>query len=334
MKHAFALIPVLALAATAAIAANATSEVSLPALPAAPVIPPAKPASPPNKAAPAKPNQPKAKAPAPRPQPKSTEIDLSSSKVLSAETEDGKPVYVVFQNDSPKSVLFADNDRGGWIGNTYVRIGGGVVDQLGSKDATMEKCSGSYIDFDASVSLTSWLSARIIGLSFMGVTVKGDGGKWDETVRCGDDSDFQYSSFNPMLVVSVNRNGIINPYAGLGCIIQSATIKNCEWRENPYSSPARYASGDIDGDCSFLSPAIGLEINAQRFHLTGECIFNGGEKRDKLNPFGFPSEPHEQVLYGGRISMGFSVSDNFSVFGNATMTHAFRIFGAGIGWRF
>ena len=336
MKHAFAFIPVLALAATAAIAADATSEVSLPALPDAPVLPPAKPASPPNKAAPAKPDQPKAKAPAPRPQPKSTEIDLSSSKVLSAETEDGKPVYVVFQNNNTESILFADNEGGGWIGNTYVKVGGGVLSRVGSKKAKPHGASGSYMDVDISLELNSWLSFRIAGMTLLDSEVDG-GYEGEHAYISVDGSEFNYSAAHPMLLFSANQNGVLNPFAGVGFIIQRAQVRDCKWISYGSWSRGIYQptkTEDYDSDGSFFAPTVGLEINVHRVHFSGECIFSIGADSNQTNPFDVSGNDHGDFVYGGRVSLGFSATDNLSVFGTATMTQAFQIFGGGVGWRF
>ena len=336
MKLKTALAPAIALVATVIVADDATPEVALPELPSAPILQPARPAAPAKKTTPAKPAQTAKPVPAKTtpPKPATAEIDLSASKVLSAETEDGKPVYVVFQKEESELFFLRENQGGGWIGNTYVKVGGGVLNHVGSKLAKPQDCSGSYIDIDASLSLTRWLSFRFVGLSLINSKVEGDCWDCEEQayVRFGDNSEFEYSSLQPMLVVSANRNGTFNPYAGIGFIVQSAKINNCEWIAG--WPPTRFVkSEDIDGNCSFFAPTIGLEINANRFHLSGECIFPVGAENEKLNPFG-PGDHHNEAIYGGRAFIGIDVTENISLFANATMTQAFHIFGGCIGWRF
>ena len=351
MKYAFAVLSVLALAATPAVADDAMSEVSLPELPSAPVLQPAKPAASakkavpakksapgkkpaPAKPAPAKPAQAKPKAAALRTPSASAEIDLSASKVLSAETEDGKPVYVVFQKDGSESYLFADNEGGGWIGNTYLKVGGGSLNRVGTKLAKPHGASGSYAEVDASLSLTSLLSVRFVGMTLLNAEASGGYEAEHAYVRV-EGSEFSYSSLHPMLVVSANRDGILNPYAGVGVVFQSATVSDCKcfsWDSWSEGAPP-FKSGDLDGDGCFFSPTVGLEVNIRRFHFSGECLFSIGADKCQTNPFDTSKESCD-ILYGGRVTIGVSATDNLMVFANTTMTQAYHIFGAGLGWRF
>lgn len=331
-----AFLSIVALAATFAVADGATSDVSLPELPEAPVLRPAKPVPPAKRTTRAKSAQPKTRAPAPRPQSASTEIDLSASQVLSAETEDGKPVFVVLPNGDSGSILFADNEGGGVIGNTYLRVGGGSLNRVGSKQAKPHEGSGSYMDMDASVSLTRLLSFRLVGMTLVNAEASGTygGGNNGAPIRI-EDGEFKYSSLHPMLVLSVNRNGILNPFAGFGIMIQRASVCDCsEWSSYDSLSKADpIKTGDLDGNGSFFAPTFGLEINVQRFHFSGECILSVGADKCQTNPFD-TSKDGSDILYGGRASIGFSATDNLTLFASTTMTQAYHIFGAGVGWRF
>ena len=347
MKHAFAFIPVLALAATAAIAADATSEVSLPALPDAPVLPPAKPASPPNKAAPAKPDQPKAKAPAPRPQPKSTEIDLSSSKVLSAETEDGKPVYVVFQNEEPKTVLLRDNDHGGWIGNPNVKVGLGLVD-VGLWDIEGDTEFDSTVAFfaEGTIHIYSGLSLRLSFLSVPDLTLNGPGydgcigDVWYEK-RQFNNSSGDYTFLQPMLVLALNRDGYFNPYVGIGLTIQRCQIDNVSGINTGWFSyaPVGTTTGSIDADKTYPVAVAGVEINAGRIRLNGEAILTADELKRYVNPLSNyfstdSSSGSSTYLFGLDFSMDVFLTEHMSAFVEAKLVGSVKVFGAGIGWRF